>query len=173
MRYVITFASLLFLFATTINISAGTKPKDVFGWDNVRWGMSTDEVEHILGKNVKKRKVRHDEKDKMYSGLELKDITMGNTRLRASLWMDDSSNTLTRIVFIPIEQPSRYEWAETFIDLESYLVDRYGSPDIEKTSNDPGTSADRKWVFPSTEIELSYLKLEDSELLLLVFSQTD
>ncbi len=29
------------------------------------------------------------------------------------------------------------------------------------------------WNFPSTEIEMSYLRLEGSELLLLVFSQRD
>lgn len=171
MRYIISFVTIFILFVTTINISAGTKPKDIFGWDNVRWGMNTAEVEHTLGKDVKKRKVRHDETDKMYSGLELKGIAMGETQLRASLWMSDENNKLTRMVFIPKQQPSQYEWAETFINLENYLVDKYGNPDIEKTSNDPGTSADRKWVFPSTEIELSYLKLEDSELLLLVFSE--
>lgn len=173
MRYIISFVTIFILFVTTINISAGAKPKDIFGWDNVRWGMTTAEVEHALGKDVKKRKVRHDETDKMYSGLELKDVEMGNTLLRASLWIGDDTQKLTRIVFIPQGQPSQYEWAETFIDLESYLVDQYGDPDIEETSNDPGTSADRKWIFPTTEIELSYLKLGDSELLLLVFSQTN
>ena len=35
----------------------------------------------------------------------------------------------------------------------------------------PGTSAERKWVFPSTVIELSYLRIEGTELLLLVFSE--
>ena len=162
-----------FLFVSSLNTYAATKPKDVYGWDNVRWGMTGEEVQHILGKQVKKRKVRHDETDKMHSGLELKETQMGETTLRASLWMSDDTRRLTRIVFIPKQQPSQYEWAETFIDLENYLVDKYGDPDIEKTSNDPGTSADRKWEFPSTEIELSYLKLGDSELLLLVFSNVN
>jgi len=76
-------------------------------------------------------------------------------------------------VFVPEGQPAQYEWAETFIGLENYLVEKYGDPDLEETSNDPGTSADRVWNFPSTEIEMSYLRLEGSELLLLVFSQCD
>ena len=173
MKILISFVTLVILFVSTLEINAVTKPRDVYGWDNVRWGMTTSEVEHTLGKNVKKRKIRHDATDKMYSGLELKGILMGETELRASLWMSADTRKLTRIVFIPNEQPSRYEWAETFINLENYLVDKYGDPDIEKTSNDPGTSADRKWIFPSTEIELSYLKLEESELLLLVFSEAN
>lgn len=170
MKKIVSITALTILFFSSLTIYAGTKPKDVYGWDNVRWGMTGEEVQTILGKKLKKRKVRHDEKDQMYSGLELKGIEMGNTRLRASLWMSDNTEKLTRIVFIPEGQPSQYEWAETFINLENYLVSKYGDPDIEKTSNDPGTSADRKWKFPSTEIELSYLQIEESELLLLVFS---
>ena len=87
--------------------------------------------------------------------------------------MDEESKKLKRIVFVPEGQPAQYELAETFINLENYLVGKYGDPDVEKTSNDPGTSADRKWELPSTEIELSYLRIEDSELLLLVFSQRE
>jgi hypothetical protein len=98
---------------------------------------------------------------------------MGGSELRASFWMNTKTNKLARIVFVPEKQPSQYEWAEDFIHLENYLAKKYGNPDVQKTSNDPGTSADRIWKFPSTNIELSYLKLEDSELLLLVFSKSD
>jgi hypothetical protein len=87
--------------------------------------------------------------------------------------MDEDSKKLKRIVFVPEGQPAQYEWAETFVDLENYLVEKYGDPDLEETSNAPGTSADRIWNFPSTEIEMSYLRLEGSELLLLVFSQNE
>ncbi len=173
MKKVIFFATLIILLVTTLDINAVTKPKDVYGWGNVHWGMTAEEVQHTIGKEVKKRSIRHDDTDKMYSGLELKDIVMANTRLRASFWMSEETKKLIRIVFIPEVQPSQYEWAETFIDLESYLVHIYGDPDTEKTSNDPGTSADRKWIFPTTEIELSYLKLGESELLILVFSKTN
>ncbi len=168
-----TILILIVLFVSSLSINAATRPKDVFGWGNVRWGMTAQEIQSSLGKDVKKRKVRHDEKDKMYSGFELEDVKMGSSRLRASLWMSEDSEKLTRIVFVPLGSPDKYEWAETFINLEDYLVEKYGAPDVEETSNDPGTSADRKWKFPSTEIELSYLKLGDSELLLLVFSQAD
>ncbi|HKQ32416.1 MAG TPA: hypothetical protein VJV40_04370, partial [Thermodesulfobacteriota bacterium] len=62
--------------------------------------------------------------------------------------------------------------AGTFIKVEEDLVSKYGDPDKEETSNDPGTSADRKWVFPSTAIELSYMRIEGTELLLLIFSES-
>ena len=171
MKKIISIAAFIFLLVFTISINAATKPKDVYGWDKLKWGMTTEEVQSTLGKEVKKRNTRHDAKDNMYSGLQLRGIKIANNEFRASLWMDEDTNTLKRIVFVPEGQPAKYEWAENFIDLESYLVKKYGNPDIEKTSNDPGTSADRKWNFPTTEIELSYLSLEGSELLLLVFSQ--
>ena len=171
MKKIISITSMIILFASSLLVDAGTKPKDVYGWDNVKWGMTAEEVETVLGKKVKRRNAKHDERDNMYSGLQLRGVKMGQSEVRASFWMDEESKKLKRIVFVPEGQPAQYELAETFINLENYLVGKYGDPDVEKTSNDPGTSADRKWKFPSTEIELSYLRIEDSELLLLVFSQ--
>jgi len=172
MKKIILIAALIVLFVSSLSINAATRPKDVYGWDNLRWGMTAEEVQTILGKDVKKRNIRHDEKDNMYSSLQLRGIKIADNDFRASLWMDEDTNKLKRIVFVPEGQPVQYELAETFISLENYLVGKYGAPDIDKTSNDLGTSADREWQFPTTEIELSYLSLEGSELLLLVFSQT-
>lgn len=172
MKKVISIAAFVFLLVFTLSINAATKPKDAYGWDKLKWGMTAEEVQSILGKKVKKRNTRHDEKDNMYSNLQLRGIKIANSEFRASLWMGEDTKTLKRIVFVPEGQPAKYEWAEAFIELESYLVKKYGLPDIEKTSNDPGTSADRKWNFPTTQIELSYLNIGGSDLLLLVFSQT-
>ena len=171
MKRLISITALVIFLISSLSLNAATKPKDVYGWDNVRWGMTGEEVQAVLGKEVKKRDAKHDKKDNMYADLELKGVKMGKGSFRASFWMDEDSKKLKRIVFVPEGQPAQYEWAETFVDLENYLVEKYGDPDIEKTSNDPGTSADRIWDFPSTEIEMSYLRLGGSELLLLVFSQ--
>jgi hypothetical protein len=86
--------------------------------------------------------------------------------------MGIGTKKLSKIVFVPKGESEGYAWAETFIKVEEDLVSRYGDPDQEETSNDPGTSAERKWAFPSTTIELSYLRIEGTELLLLVFSET-
>ena len=173
MKRLLSTAGLMIFLISSLSLNAATKPKDVYGWDNVKWGMTGEEVQAALGKEAKKRDARHDKKDNMYADLELKGIKMGNGSFRASFWMDEDSKKLKRIVFVPQGEPAQYEWAETFINLENYLVGKYGDPDLEETSNDPGTSADRKWNFPSTEIEMSYLRLGDSELLLLVFSQNE
>lgn len=173
MKKIFFISVFVFVVALSLSINAASKPKDVYGWDNLRWGMTVEEVQSILGKKVKNRNIRYDEKDNMYSGLQLKDLQMAGKEFRASLWMDSGTKRLSRIVFVPQGQPEKYEWAESFISLEKYLVKKYGDPDIQKTSNDPGTSADRIWQYPSTEIELSYLSIEGAELLLLVFSSTN
>ena len=173
MKRLISTAALTIFLISSLSLNAATNPKDVYGWDNVKWGMTGNEVQAALGKKAKKREAKHDKKDNMYADLELKGIKMGSGSFRASFWMDEDSKKLKRIVFVPEGQPAQFEWAETFITLENYLVEKYGSPDIEETSNDPGTSAERVWDFPSTEIEMSYLRLEGAELLLLVFSQRD
>lgn len=173
MKRLISIMALIIFLISSLSLNATTKPKDVYGWDNVKWGMTGEEVQAVLGKEVKKRDAKHDKKDSMYTALELKGIKMGKGSFRASFWMDEDSKRLERIVFVPQGQPAQYEWADTFIELENYLVEKYGDPDLEETSNDPGTSAERVWDFPSTEIEMSYLRLEGSELLLLVFSQRD
>jgi len=173
MKRLISTAALTIFLISSLSLNAATNPKDVYGWDNVKWGMTGNEVQAVLGKEAKKREARHDKKDNMYADLELKGIKMGSGSFRASFWMDEDSKKLKRIVFVPEGQPAQFEWAETFITLENYLVEKYGDPDIEETSNDPGTSAERVWNFPSTEIEMSYLRLEGAELLLLVFSHRD
>ncbi|MCH7518087.1 MAG: hypothetical protein IH964_03575 [Candidatus Dadabacteria bacterium] len=173
MKRLISTAALMVFLISSLSLNAATNPKDVYGWDNVKWGMTGEEVQDALGKEAKKREAKHDKKEGMYAGLELKGIKMGSGSFRASFWMDEDSKKLKRIVFVPEGQPAQFEWAETFITLENYLVEKYGDPDIEETSNDPGTSAERVWNFPSTEIEMSYLRLEGAELLLLVFSHRD
>ena len=167
----VVLAFLTFSILFPHNSEAYTKPNDVQGWEKLKWGMSSGEVQGVLGKDVKKREIRHDEKDGVYTELEMLNIKIGGSKFRASLWMDQDTKELSRIVFVPEVKTADYHWAKTFISLENSLVDRYGIPDVENTTNDPGTSAERIWNFPSTEIEMSYLKIDDSELLLLVFSE--
>jgi len=163
---------LIIFLASSLSLNSARKPNDVYGWDNVKWGMAGEEIQEVLGKKVKKRGVKHDKKDHMFTEIELRGIKIAKKgSFRASFWMDIKTKKLARIVFVPEGQPTKYEWAETFINLEKYLVEKYGDPDLEKTSNDLGTSAERIWEFHSTEIEMSYLKIQESELLLLVFSQ--
>jgi len=168
------FLLIAVLFCTlSTGSGAYTKPKDVYGWDNLKWGMSATEVESVLGKGIKKKQAKHDTQEGVYTDLEIRDINLGGSEFRASFWMDADTKKLSKIVFVPQTKAKGYNIVETFIKLEESLVDKYGEPDVEKTSNDPGTSAERVWSFPSTEIEMSYMKIEDSELLLLIFSERE
>ena len=150
--------------------SQAGKPPDVSGWESLKWGMTGEEVKAAFGKDLKVHKPREDSQENAYSDIELSNLEIGGVPLRASLWMDSGTKTLRKIVFVPKNTPEGYGWAETFVKLEESLASKYGPPDVEKTSNDPGTSADRKWHFPSTDIELSYLRLDGTEMLLLIFS---
>lgn len=173
MKTVIALTGLLILLISSLALGAYKKPADVYGWDKLKWGMTEEEVRSVYGDKIKIHKPKQDEKEGVYSGMELTGVEIGGGEFRASLWMDSGTEKLRKIVFVPAGKPDGYNRAETFIGLEEGLADRYGDPDVEETSNDPGTSAERKWVFPSTVIELSYLRIGDSELLLLVFSASD
>lgn len=162
---------LAFLFTYAAGINAAQRPQDVYGWEKLKWGMTGDEIKAAFGKDIKVHKPREDASEGVYSDLELTGLTIGGEPFRASLWMNSSTKKLTKIVFVPKGESEGYERAETFIKVEEELVSRYGDPDVEETSNDPGTSAERRWMFPSTVIELSYLRIEGTELLLLVFSE--
>lgn len=166
---------LLFLLIVSAgaNTYADSKPVDVKGWDSAKWGMTSDELKSVFGKEAKAREPREDAQEGVYSDIELSGLDWGGNEYRASLWMNSETGKLKKIVFVPSEKPGGFKWAEMFIKLEASLVDKYGDPDVEETSNDPGTSAERKWVFPSTIIEMSYLRIENTELLLLVFSEND
>ena len=162
---------LILLFSAFFAVSSKADRDDVYGWDNLKWGMTGSEIQSVFGDRVKQRKPRVDKTYGLYAGLELTGVDMRGQELRASLWMDEKTDRLSKIVFVPKAGPSGYEWAETFIDIEEHLVSLYGAPDVEETSNDPGTTAERKWEFPSTVIEMSYMRIEDTELLLLIFSE--
>jgi len=172
MRVSILLIVSVVFYVLAADTGAYTKPKDVYGWGNLKWGMSVSKVEAVMGKGIKKRGPKYDTKDGVYTELEMRDIKIGGKDFRASFWMDTDTKELSKIVFVPQTETDSYNWAETFIKLEESLVDKYGEPDIEKTSNDPGTSAERVWNFPSTVIEMSYLRIEDTELLMLIFSET-
>lgn len=164
--------SFAFLLLCAWSVYAAAKPLDVSGWGNLKWGMTGDEIKAAYGKDIKVHKSREDASEGVFSNLELTEISIGGEPFRASLWMDNTTKKLSKIVFVPKGEPEGYAWAETFIKVEEDLVSKYGDPDKEETSNDPGTSAERKWVFPSTVIEMSYLRIEGTELLLLVFSES-
>jgi hypothetical protein len=170
-RASIAVLSLAFLFICAGGAHSARNPPDVYGWDKLKWGMTGDEIKAAYGKDIKVHKAREDAREGVYSDLELTGITIGGEPFRASLWMGAGTNKLSKVVLVPKGEPEGYAWAETFIKVEEYLVSMYGDPDKEETSNDPGTSAERKWAFPSTTIELSYLRIEGTELLLLVFSE--
>lgn len=131
--------ALLLLIAGSVY--AASKPSDVYGWDKLKWGMTGEEIKSAYDKDIKVHKARQDEKEGLYSDLELTGIAIGGVPFRASLWMNAATKKLTKIVFVPKGEPAGYAWAETFIKVEEDLVSRYGDPDKEETSNDPGTSA--------------------------------
>jgi hypothetical protein len=173
MRILFPVLLLSVLLIPVTRLAAVTKPPDVYGWENVKWGMTGDEVKAVFGKDIKVHPPKEDSEEGVYSDLELTSLNLGGEEFRASLWMDDGTKKLKKIVFVPKKKPAGYKWAETFVKLEDSLVGKYGDPDVEETSNDPGTSAERKWIFPSTVIEMSYMSLEGTELLLLVFSENE
>jgi len=162
---------LIWLFL--ISNSYNTRPLDINGWNGVKWGMTLTEIQNTLGEKVQKKKPKYDKKAKMYTSFYLRGIKIAETKFRVSFWMNHDTKKLARIVFVPVEQPEKYEWAKTFVQLEAHLKEKYGHPNVENTSNDLGTSAQRIWNFPSTYLELSYLKMKDGEMLLLMFSESD
>ncbi|MFI5324426.1 MAG: hypothetical protein ACHQ6U_13080, partial [Thermodesulfobacteriota bacterium] len=112
-------------------LAAETKPPDVFSWDGIKWGMTEGEVKAVFGKDVKVHPPKEDSKEGVYSGLELSSLTMGGAEFRASLWMDNVTKKLKKIVFVPMKEPAGYKWAETFVKIEESLVAKYGDPDEE------------------------------------------
>jgi hypothetical protein len=172
MRRIFPAILLSFLLIPAAKLAAETKPPDVNGWEGLKWGMTGSEVKSVYGDDIKVHPPKEDTKEGVYSDLELPSLMIGGAEFRASLWMDDHTKKLKQIVFVPKKEPAGYKWAETFVKVEESLVRKYGDPDVEETSNDPGTSAERKWIFPSTVIEMSYMRLENTELLLLVFSES-
>ena len=133
-------------------------PKDLFGWQGTRWGMSSQEIVKVFGSKAKKLP-----RWQLYGDGYLEYIVPGiNLKggMYTAYFMMDAGSSKLREIHLRLDQmESPVPRDDVFDGLNSLLTHQYGAPtrkDDERSPEVPIKSLrlSRTWKFPTTTVEL-------------------
>ena len=145
----------LLLFTQTYVYAAA--PQDVSGWNKVKWGMTEAEVEaaypnqilpytNVTGKDCG-------------STQELERQLIGGYSLDVMFNYDCKTKKLNGVTIVPYDKWYRQQATKAFDAISKEFSVEYGDP---STSDSSEIDAYRKWVFPSTSIEMTLIAVDDT-----------
>jgi hypothetical protein len=137
-------------------------PKDVDGWDNIKWGMTMAEARSVY--HVDSEPVNKDE----WTLLELKPVQLAGVEMGVQVGAREGAEKISLVRLwsffgLPSSPPSARP--QDFDTLKATLIRKYGQPAKEEVRQGGENTHYFKtalWTFPSTSILLS---LEQSSAL--------
>ena len=170
------FSLVLFIFLSQCSKNEESKfPKDVRGWGKAEWGMTEKEIlEAFKDEGVYIQK--GESIDKSYETFYIDDFLVDNKHF-SIVFIMDKNRKLNEVVigkaFVQKisarpEEMRDYFYEDLFKRIEDNLIIKYGKPAHHKEDRKPDEKQDygitkgrieleAVWVFPSTEIKLTYL----------------
>jgi hypothetical protein len=143
--------------------AASSQPADVPGWQGVRWGMSTAELDAALGRGVQRLKFRLDY-GLYYSDRMVPEVRMGDARFAAMFQMDKGSGRL-RQVLLEMRRPAVSP--KSYGELLKALRSRYGVPAAKCFNVDKGQTpkiADIVWHLGPTTARAVFLDFHTTQI---------
>lgn len=143
--------------------AASGQSTDVPGWQGVRWGMSSAELDVALGRGVQRLKNRLDY-GLYYSDRMVPEVRMGDARFAAMFQMDKGSGRLRQILLEmrrPAVSPKSYG------ELLKALRGRYGTPAAKCFNLDKGQTpkiADIVWRLGATTARAVFLDFHTTQI---------
>lgn len=153
---------LLLLFSLGVP-SALAQSADVPGWQGIRWGMSTAELDSALGRGVQKLKYRLDY-GLYYSDRMVPEVRMGDARFAAMFQMDKGSGRLRQIL---LEMRKPAVSPKSYGELLKALRARYGVPAARCFNVDRGQTpkiADIVWRLGPTVARAVFLDFHTTQI---------
>ena len=144
------------------------RPQDLQGWDKTQWRMSEAEVKRLIhGRWRSATKQEREEDRDVYAGSVLQDVKIAGRNCTGFFGFSRSDRQLARVAF----QCGRFPMPNTEASLvfDRLLADlqvQFGVPSKvgRNNSGHTGVYADYAlWRFPSTIVELTSLKPNDTE----------
>jgi hypothetical protein len=137
------------------------KPKDVDGWDKVKWGMTIADARSAYGIDT-----QPESKDN-WTLLQLHPIKMGNVELGVQLGARTDNGKITSIrlwSFFGAPNSAPNASPQDFDTLRTFLIQKYGHPANEEVTRGDNNHLVKtvRWNFPSTSIVMT---LEQSAIL--------
>lgn len=134
------------------NSEINSPPKDLTGWEKVRWGMTTEEIISLYGDKIKKLP-RRDIFFGCYVDYILPKYEILGTNFKVYFQMDKRENKLKAVLIRLIEKNAKEPRTKLYEAIESLLASQYGTPQELKKRD---TYSQKVWSFPTTSINLQY-----------------
>lgn len=167
-------AVFILLPALTIYTTVQTRPADVQGWLDSKWGMTAEDLRKTFGASLEQVPkgdyfVRNDDTRYGYTAFLIKDFDLVDGKFIVKLVADIKTDLLTEVYIAPADNISSEVQPLLFNRLAAALAQKYGQPDY---SNEDKLSRERKWFFQTTTIELTLIQSPAFSLLRLTYKPT-
>jgi hypothetical protein len=156
-------ARVLFFVFCLAPVQAFARSADVPGWQGVRWGMSTAELDSVLGRGLQKLKFRLDY-GLYYADRMVPEVRMGDARFAAMFQMDKGSGRLRQIL---LEMRKPAVSPKSYGELLKALKARYGTPAARCFNIDRGQTpkiADIVWRLGATVARAVFLDFHTTQI---------
>jgi hypothetical protein len=144
----------LFAILVSVTVSSQSKPKDVLGWEETRWGMTAEDIPKLFGSRAKRVPSVEVYGDWFY--LYTVPVNIKGRPYTAILLMDYSTAKLVRVDVRLDQYESPVPREDVFNELDAMLTQQYGAPDSRKDERlSDQRRIGRTWKFPTSTVELS------------------
>ena len=133
--------------------SSQSKPKDLLGWEEVRWGMTADDIARLFGSRAERVPSVEAYGDWYY--LYTVPVNLQGEQYTAILLMDYTTSKLARVDIRLNQYESPAPREDVFTALEAMLTQQYGQPDSKKDEpRSDNWRIGRSWKFQTSTVEL-------------------
>ncbi len=149
-----TAARLALLAALAAALFAQSRPKDVNGWDKIKWGMTIAEVRSASAIDAQS------ETEGDWTLLTLKPVKIGGVEMGVQVGARRGSDKITSVTLwshFGLPSSPRSAGPKDFDTLKASLIQQYGPPDQEETKRGLNFRLLKTalWTFPSTSIQMT------------------
>jgi len=144
------------LVAVLIAAQLNAQPKDVDGWQNIKWGMSVAEARAALGSQASEPTEESGPNVVLIKRLLIENITIGDFLCKAALQTKRGSDAISAVtISLPSMRDPPDHRGHVFDSLKRSLIEKYGQPKSEDRRAEGGdVESIILWTFPSTSITL-------------------
>jgi hypothetical protein len=142
------------LIALAVVLSGQTRPKDVDGWDKIKWGMTIAQARSAYAVES-----QPESKDN-WTLLDLKPVKVGAVEMGVQVGARLGSQKISLVrlwSFFGLPSSAPLAGAQDFDTLKTTLIQKYGPPDNEETKRGENFRLLKTvlWKFPSASVRLA------------------
>jgi hypothetical protein len=130
--------------------------EDPGGWNKAKWGMTEDELRKVFEGQLTKLPETIQNKNGTHCNYTMNDVKIGDFKFKATFCMNNDTKGLAQVQLDPVESVDSNLFL--FESLTQMLIKKYGDIAYKRYDQKFIDLREHKWYFPTTVIELIYLK---------------